>query len=262
MAGESEPMHADLSDDVVLVSGSTRGIGREIARELADHGADVVVNGRTDEPGEELVAELERKGANAAFVNADVNEYDGAERLVEGAIEAMGGVDVLVASGGARDSSGAEFFAEMPPAAILEFCVNQYANRLYLARAVLDHMRASGGGRILTLSTDAGRVPTPGEVAPGGAAAALQQATRTMAKEFSRWEITVNTVAVTVTRDQIDVERVGDDDVQSVFEELLERQVFPLESDDVAGLVTFLAGSEAARPITGQTISVTGGVSF
>lgn len=255
-------MRHTLDGRVALISGSTKNIGRTIAKEFAHQGADVVVNGRSEAPGAELVEEIERETSSTAyFARGDINDPDEVERLVADAADEMGGIDVLVANGAAGSAPDANFFREMAYEDFLEFCSTHYASRMYLIKAALEHLIEADGGRVLNLTTDAGRMPTPAGVGQGGPAAALMLATRVLAKEFTRWDITVNTIAVTVTQDTERLERILEESpISSIFEKAVERQDFPLTSRDIAEVAAFLAGAEAARPITGQTISMTGGL--
>lgn len=247
---------------VALVTASTGGIGRAVAEELADEGVDVVVNGRSVDSGERLISELEDRGVRAHFEQADINEYDEVERMVQNAIDEMGGIDVLVTSGGAISGPQPNFFRDMPPEDVLGFCRSQFANRVYAIKAVLEHMIDSGGGRIVNVSTDAAREPTPGEFGPGSAGAALLMATRTLAAEFSRWDIKVNTVCMSVVEGTASVEHVKEGPAGAVFEAAFEKQDFEVAEDDIADVVGYLATGEGARPMTGQVISVNGGISF
>jgi 3-oxoacyl-[acyl-carrier protein] reductase len=247
---------------VALVTGSTGGIGRATALELADEGVDVVVNGRSPEKGRHLVETLEGKGVNAHFERADINDYQAVETMVDGAIEEMGRLDVLVTSGAAVSGPMPDFFRELSPDDILKFCKGQFLNRLYCIKAVLPHMIQQDGGRIINVSTDAGRVPTPGEVGPGAAGAALLMATRTLASEFSRWKITVNTVCISVVADTPANEWAKDSPAGSIFERAMERQSFRVTDEHIGDMISYLAIGDGAGAMTGQILSVNGGVSF
>lgn len=254
-------MEIAMDGTTVIVAGSTSGLGRTIALELATHGANVVVNGRSPDAGHAVVEEIEAQGSSAMFERADINDYEAVEQLVQNAIDRFGEIDVVVASGAGAAAPTADFFRNTPPEDFLDHFLLGVVNRLYLTKAVMEHMIETGGGRIINITTDAGRIPTPGEVAPGSSAAAVIQATRTLAAELRRWHISVNSVALSVTQDSEFVDDLLEESpIASVLEKALEKQEFPLMSDDVAEVVAFLAGASGARPITGQTISVTGGV--
>lgn len=253
----------NLDEKVVLVSGSTGGIGREIALACAEHGADVIVNGRSGESGRKLVSEIEEMGVEVAFAQADMTEWNAVDRAVQTAVSDLGGLDVLITSGGARSGPIADFFHESDPETFMEFPMAHYVSRLYFIKACLEYLQQADEARIINITSDAGRVPTPGEYGPGGQAAALMLATRVLASEFSRWDITVNSVALTVIEDTELLEWLDENSpIASIFETARERQDFEVTPSDVAEVITYLAGSDGARPITGQTISITGGVSF
>lgn len=253
---------ADSFDgDVAIVTGSTSGVGKAIALELADRGADVVVNGLTQEKGRRLVDEIEDGGQRARFVRADITDYGEMERLVETAVDELGGLDILVGSGGATGKDVMpDFFRDQDPSDHPEFVETHYLGRIYPIKAALEPMIETGGGRIVNISSDAGRVPTPGESGVGGPFAAVMMATRALAQELARWDIRVNTVSVSVVADTPGLDRdLAESEMSHVFEKALELQDFPVSSEDIAEAAAFLAGE---RPITGQILSVNGGVSF
>lgn len=256
-------MRLKLNDKTALVSGSTSGIGREIALAFADHGADVIVNGRSADAGTQLVERLEEEGVRATFAQSDITDPEALSKAVDGAAKRMGGIDIVVANGAVGSGPSTNFFRDMPASEFESMTAHHYLSRLYVIDATLEYLIESEDGRVVSISSDAGRIPTPGEVLPGGAAAAVQMATRALAQEFARWEIPVNAVAPTVVEDTELIDQItGEGPVASVFEGALDKQTFPVRSKDVAEIVLFLTGSPAARPVTGQTLSVTGGVAF
>lgn len=259
-------MLADLSGQVALITGGSRGVGREIALLFAAHGADVAVNAMNPGPAGEVVAEIERLGRRAAFVRGDVMDYPQVERFTAEAIERLGQVDILVASGGPRGRRGwdARPFHETDPAVYSEFMVSRFLSRLYCVRAVVEHMRQREGGRIILVTTDAGRVPTPGQALGGAAGAGLIQAMKVMAREFARWRIRVNALALTITRDTPGYEdsMARGDFNRALFQKAEQRIPFgPNLPRHVADAALFLA-SDASSQITGQVLSVNGGLSI
>ena len=139
---------------------------------------------------------------------------------------------------------------------------SQYFSRLYCVRAILDHMIERKSGKMVLIGTDAGRWPTPGEALPGGAGAALVLSTKVLASEFARWNIRINTISTTVTRDTPSLDNVlSHGGAAKIFQKAMEKQPFPLMAIDIAETALFLA-SEASDRITGQTISVNGGLCF
>jgi len=253
-------MQLDMSGSAVLVTGSTKNIGRQIALRFASVGADVVITGRSREAGQTVRAEIEDRGVYSVFVPGDMTDYADVEQVVSTAIKEVGEIEVLVNSGGAASGPRANFFRDTDPKEFEGFLQHAVLSRFYFTKAILEHMITNEGGRIVHVTTDAGRIPTPGEVGPGSAGAAMMMATRVMASEFQRWNINVNAVALTATQDTDMVEHLEEESpIAHVFQKAVDSQQFPLTSDDVAELVLYLAGSKGASPITGQTISMTGG---
>lgn len=256
-------MQLDMSGQTAVVTGSTSGIGRAIAEELASHGAHVVINGRSPERGDPVVTALEDGGGSAEFRAADINDYDQVKRLVEGVVADNSGIDILVPNGAAISAPAPDFFRGTDPEDLLAFAESMFANRLYVIKAALEPMIEDGGGRIVSIGADAGRWPTPGETGPGSASAALMMATKVLAWELGRWDITVNAVSISVTEDTPALKWVLEESPAAlVFKEAMERQQFEVTAADVAQTVAFLAGASSGGATTGQLISVNGGVSF
>lgn len=254
-------MKADLNGKIAFVTGSSQGIGRAIALKLAENGAAIAINARNPEPAlavQELVRNL---GRRCLFQHGDIFVYHDMERAIADILAQWGSIDILVVSGGTGYPSPG-LFHEVSPELYLEYFRTRLISRLYPIRAVLDHMREREKGKIIMITTDAGRVPTPGESLVGAAAAGLVLMTKVLAKEFSRWKIRINTICVTVTIDTPAYERAIKGGMGKVFERAAQRMPFwPLTPDDVAELALFLASEDSDR-ITGQIFSINGGLSF
>lgn len=259
-------MGADLKGKVALVTGSNGGIGRAIALKFSENGADLIINGRSPEPGMETVNKITEMGGRAIFEQADITVYDQVKAMVERSLKKMDKIDILVVSGGVasrgKPMTAPNFFREVDPGTYMEFINSQYLSRLYCVRAVLDHMIERKSGKIVLLGTDAGRWPTPGESLPGGAGAALVLTTKVLASEFARWGIRINTISTTVTRDTPGIDWVlSGGPAAKIFQKAMKKQPFPLRANDLAEAALFLA-SEASDQITGQSLSVNGGLCF
>lgn len=260
-------MGYSLHGKVALITGSSRGIGKNIALKFAENGADVVVNAaRSSEHAEELINAIQKMGRNAIFEQADITIYKEAKEMVDRTLEKMPKIDILVISGGVINRgkfiTAPNFFREIDPEMYVDFFYSQYFSRMFCIRAVLDHMIERKYGKIVSISTDAGRFPTPGESMPGGAGAALIQSTKVLASEFSRWGIRINTLATTVTKDTPGMDYIAQcGPAEKIFMRAMERQPFPISSDDIAEAVLFLSSHESDQ-ITGQTLSVNGGLCF
>lgn len=256
-------MKSDLAGKVALVCGSTGGIGRTIAEKFARSGADVVVHGRNPKAGEDVVRMIEGCGRRSLFLKSDLSDFGEVQGMVEEVLGRWGRIDILVANG-AAESPPPKFFHETEPELFAEYMKMHMFTRLYPVKAVLGHMRERQQGKIIITTSDGGRIPTPGEALVGAAAAGLVMATKVLAKEFSRWNIRVNAIGITVTTDTPMFVRTTrlEGSLGKMFRKAAENTPFwPITAEDIAELALFLAGGGSDR-ITGQTISVNGGLSF
>ncbi len=257
-------MHFDLRGKTVFIAGSTGGIGRAVAEKLAEMGADIVLNGRNAESAEEVMENIKKKGVKVIFEKADIREYGEVKQAVENALDKLGKIDILVASGGASGKDFApSFFHETDPADYPIYAKAQWWSRLYCVKALLSHMRERKAGKIIILTTDAGRWPTPAESVVGGAGAAVAMATKVLAQELARWQIRVNAVSTTIIENSVSYEFVTESSpsLAHVFKKAVAKQPFPVTIDDVANACSFFASS-ASDGITGQILSVNGGLCF
>lgn len=257
-------MRVDLAGKVAFVTGSTGGIGKSVAIKFAKNGADIVLNGRNSSAAEGLIKEITKMGRKVIFEGADISDYMEMEKAAQNAIKEFGKVDILVASGG---SSGTglipKFFHETNPADYFIISKMQWWSRLYCVKAILNYMIERRKGKIIMLTTDAGRWPTPAESVVGGAGAAVVLATKVLAQELARWQIRINTVSVTVIEGSPAAEYSAplSPSLAHVFKLALEKRPFSVTVDDVAEVCLFFASSESDA-ITGQILSVNGGLSF
>ncbi len=257
-------MEADLSGKVALVTGSSKGIGRAIAVRFAENGASTVVNARNPGPALELVEHIRALGREAHFEQADLYDYQDVKRMVDSAVCKLGKIDILVANGAAAGPPP-QSFHQIDPKLYIDCVSSHLFTRLYAVRAVLDHMMARQSGKIIMVTTDAGRTPTRGESLIGGAAAAVVLMTKALAMELARHKIRVNTICTTVTRDTPGYEKATsqqDTRIADIFKRAEERMPFGINKpEDIAKLALFLA-SEDSNQITGQIFSISGGLSF
>jgi 2-hydroxycyclohexanecarboxyl-CoA dehydrogenase len=257
-------MQANLSSKVALVTGSSKGIGRAIALKFAENGADIVVNARNRDPALEVVKQIKGLGRRACFERADIWRYQEVKQMVDNAAQEFGKVDILVASGGGGGAPP-EFFHKIDPESYMDVIKSHLLSRLYCIRAILDHMMKRQTGKIIIVTSDAGRTPTQGESLIGGAAAALVLMTKVLAQEIARWQIRINTICTTVTKDTPGYEYAMANPTSrifKIFKRAEERMPFGINRpDDVAELALFLA-SEGSNQITGQAFTMSGGLSF
>ncbi|MBA7621990.1 3-oxoacyl-[acyl-carrier-protein] reductase FabG [subsurface metagenome] len=241
----------DLSGKVAIVTGSARGIGREIALRLAEAGANIVISDIAD--AEPVAEEVKKMGRQSLAVMTDVTSASDVAGLVEKAIEKFGRIDILVNNAGiARDQLLMRMSDED-----WEAVLNVNLKSVFLCtRAVLRHMVKQRWGRIISISSIVGIVGNPGQANYASSKAGVIGFTKTIAREVGSRGITANAIApgfiVSRMTEQLSEEQKG---------EMLKR--IPLGSlgtpRDVAEAVAFLA-SEEARYITAQVLGVDGGL--
>ena len=254
---------AGFKGKAALVTGGSEGIGLRVAEQLAEAGAHVVINGRSAERGERAVAKLREISPDVRFVSGDCASYQDVAAVVDTARSAAGRLDILV-SAGAEGEIGPTPFAELTPEQIETELRKRLFPRIFPVHAAWPALRENGGSVVL-LTTDAGRYATPGESVLGAVGASIILMTKALAKEFSRDKIRVNSIALALTSDTPTWDRAFADEGfwRDLGTKVVERFPFgrPPAADEVAAVAVFLA-SDAAAQVTGQTISVNGGLSF
>ncbi|MFI5317227.1 MAG: SDR family NAD(P)-dependent oxidoreductase [Myxococcota bacterium] len=242
-----------LKDRVALVTGGARGIGRAIAERLAAEGARVAI---ADIQGAKQAAE--EIGGGSIGVVLDVTDSSAVRAGVGEVIGRFGRVDVLVNNAG---WDKVEPFVKSSEETWDKVLAINLRGPIAVTRAVLDGMIERRAGWIVTISSDAGRLGSSGEVVYSAAKAGVIGFSKALAREVARHGIHVNVVCPGPTNTPL-LAQVGADNPKLV--ESLTRAV-PFgrigQPDDLAGAVAFLASDDAAF-ITGQTLSVSGGMSM
>ena len=251
---------------MVVVLGGTSGVGRAAVRQLAAEGARIAFQGRDRQRADDLIASI---GSERAYFHAaDLYDYGEVDSVIASAAERFGRLDAVVASGGSFEPRPKPF-ADVIPAELPRYFETRLYHRLNAVHSAFNRMRDNGYGKIVTITTDAGRVPTPAESLVGGAAAAQIFMTRAFAREFAPFGIRINTVSISLTKDTPSWERQQDqlakaspDVIVSAFKKLEARAAFGLcEPEDIAQLVTYLCSPRSDR-LSGATISINGGTSY
>ncbi len=253
----------------VAVAGGSKGIGRAVVLTLAAAGARVVFQGRDLAAAKVLVAECASSPGEVRHVRGDVSSFADACSLVEAVRAAWGRIDVYVGSGGPAEPAPRAFAAMATPADSLAMIESRLGPRLNALHAAVPAMRQQRGGKIILLTTDAAREPTPGESMVGAAGAAVMFITRALAKELAGDGIRINAVATTITAGTPPYERylkAKDSDPGNVLVKAFDRAhakaAFRINTpQDIADYVVFLA-SPAGDQISGSTLSINGGLSF
>ncbi len=241
----------DFADRVVIVTGAWRGLGRAAAERFLERGASVAVNVREHARAEELAASL---GERAVAVPGDIAAIDVAEEIVRMTLERFGRLDVIVNNAAlARSTRFHDLTAEEWRAALE---VNMTAPFL-LIKAALPTMRAQNYGRIINISSSAGRmVSTLGGAHYTASKTGMLGLTRAAAKELGKFGITVNAVCPGMIDTELTRENANDELLQKLAAS------YPIPrlgtAREVADLICF-AASEAAGYITGASFDINGG---
>jgi len=247
----------DLTDKVAIVTGSARGIGREIALKLAEVGATVVVNDipAAIESLEGVVTEIKSLGRDSLAVTADVSSAEDVNRLAETVSGTFGKIDILVNNAGVTRDQLVMRMSDEEWDTVLSIDLK---SAFLCTRAVLRPMMKQRWGRIVSIASVVGVIGNAGQANYASAKAGIIAFTRSVAKEVGTRGITANAIAPgyidTKMTQQLDEKR---------SEELLKRipAGYPGTPRDVAEAVAFLA-SEEARYITGQVLHVDGGMAM
>jgi len=257
------PAVRGYAESAVLIAGGTSGVGLASALRFAEAGVRrLALLARDRERGEAARQAVARHcpDAQVVFVAADAGDADQVQAAVATVSEALGAIDVLVSS--VTGTYRPELLHRIPAADIAGILLTQALPPMLLTRAVLPVMTARGGGSIINIASDAAKVATPGESVLGGAMAAIVMFSRVAAIEAKRNGIRVNVItpsliAGTPTADNV----LRDGFSKNLFEKAASlAQLGVAEPDDLASLVVFLGGPGSAR-LTGQAISVNGGIS-
>jgi NAD(P)-dependent dehydrogenase (short-subunit alcohol dehydrogenase family) len=246
-----------FTDQVAIVTGGSRGIGRAIVERLADEGAYVVIADTNAEGGPAVSRAIGERGGRAEFVRTDVTVRAEVERLVEHVLKRLERIHVLVNNAGIHDMR--PFCEESEEIWERLFRVNVLGVVL-LSQVVVRHMRDAGGGVIVHTASKAGVVGEPGHVAYSASKGAVIALTRSMAVELAPDHIRVNAVCPGPVMTDMLLAAAPSEAARSALAEAapLGRVGRP---EDIAAAVAYLASSDSDW-CTGQAISVDGGMSI
>lgn len=248
----------DLSGKVALVTGSTRGIGKSIAEEMARARAKVVVSSRKAEACEQVRAEFEALGYDVLAQPCNVSRKDDLQALVDAALKRWGAIDIAVANAASNPYYGP--LAGISDAAFDKIFHNNVKSVLWLAALTLPGMAERGGGSFITIGSIGGIVANTVIGAYGMSKAAEHMLVKNLAAEWGPKNVRVNAIAPGLIRT---------DFARALWEDEKRRKereaATPLrrigEPKDIGAIAVFLA-SEAAAFITGQAIVADGGVTL
>jgi len=249
-------MDLGLKGKIALVTGAGRGVGREIALNLAAEGAAVAVNYRSSaKDAETLVAEITGNGGKARAYAADVADFAAVKAMVEAVAKDFGGLDILINNAGLALRKR---FVETTPEDWKKQIDACLYGAIHCCYAVAPHFEKAGNARIVSVIGDSSRVGESGLAIVAAARAGVVALMKSLAREFGRNGTTANTVSRGLVETDHDKEWV-----ESNREKLV--KLYPVrrlgQAGDVAPMVALLVSPNSGW-ITGQTLSISGGFSM
>ncbi|WP_016883830.1 MULTISPECIES: 4-hydroxyphenyl-beta-hydroxyacyl-CoA dehydrogenase [unclassified Rhodococcus (in: high G+C Gram-positive bacteria)] len=250
----------DLSNKVAVVTGSGQGLGLSYAKDLVRHGAAVVINDVNQATADAAVAEITGAGGRAVAVVAPVGSTETAQKLVAGAVDAFGRLDVMVTNAGIlRDKVLWKMTDDDFDAVIT---VHLRGTFTCVREAVLKFREQGDGGRIICIGSPAGQRGNFGQTNYSGAKSGIVGMVRTWAMELQRAGITANAVcpvAATAMTETVPFLAPYIEGMKNgePLPDIIRREVGLGTPEDAAGIISFLA-SDAAAEITGQAFAVGG----
>ena len=241
-------------DKVAMITGATRGIGKQIALTLANEGYNIVLNYRTK--NDELIQaknEIDSKNVNCLTVQGDVTNFEDCKQMIERAINEFGKIDVLINNAGITKDM---LLARMKEEDFKQVIDVNLVGTFNMTKNVISYMMKARSGRIINISSVVGIAGNAGQTNYSASKAGIIGFTKSLAKEVASRNILVNAVApgfIETNMTDVLKQEVKDEIAKNIP---LKRMGTP---KDVANVVKFLA-SEDSSYITGQVISVDGGM--
>ena len=246
----------DLSGQVAIVTGTSRGLGQYFARALAKAGADLILTSRKRETLISFAAEIESLGRRAVSLELDVQNQESIERMAAEAEAAFGQIHILVNNAGCNIRKPALEVTWQDWNQVLD---TNLRGTFFVAQAVARRMIVKGYGRIVNIGSVTSVFGYAGLAPYGASRGGVRQLTMSLADDWGKYGVTVNCLAPGWFRTEQNKVLYEDRDwVEYLIDRIPVKR--PGEPHDLDGAVVFLA-SEASRYITGQTLLVDGGIS-
>lgn len=254
-------MELGLNGKVAVVTGASEGIGKATAERLAAEGAKVAICARRPEPLKQVADEITARGGEAFAQAADMSSADDAEHFIRAVVERYGRIDILVNNAGSSVRGPFEQVEEKLWHQDIELKV---FGAIRACRLALPYMKKQGGGRIVNISTVAGKQPDAASGPTSVSRAAGLALTKALSKEFAQHNILVNAVCIGKIRSGQHERRIARDKlVPEEYYAKVSKEI-PMgrvgDPGEVANVIAFLV-SDAASYVTGTSVNLDGGIS-
>ena len=259
-------LNFDFKNKVVLITGAGSGIGEECAKEFSKCGATVVICDNKEERVKKVKEEIIKSGGHAIACKVDVTDYKMVEKLVNFINDKLEKIDIVVNSAGICKLIPID---EMPIETVDALIDINLKGTIYMCKALTPILKKQNFGKIINMSSIAGRICNSGSNVYATTKAGIMAITSSMARELAPYNINVNSVLPGIVRTNM-WEGILDDFTKkddSIREETFKQSTdaIPLKRpqtvEDIAAMVLFLASDEA-KNITAQNIAVDGGYTF
>ena len=245
---------SELKGKKVLVTGGSKGIGKDIALAFAKQGADVVITGRNEADLVSTTNELKRIHPNSFYLKADIQDIQSVHEMVDNAVSTLGNIDILINNAGINIAKPALEVTEKDWNQVID---TNLKGTFFCAQRVGKHMIEQGGGKIINMASQMAFVGYIKRSVYCSSKGGAVQLTKALAVEWAPYNVRVNAVAPTFIETDFTKEMFEDEEF---YQDVVSR--IPLgklaQPSDVTGAVLFLA-SDLAQFITGETIKVDGG---
>jgi len=242
-----------FKDEVVFITGGAQGIGREIARSFADHGARIVIGDIKEDPLKDTVEELRQKGAEAEGYILDVSDLRSCEGVTKKAIDKFGRIDILVNNAGITRDNLLLRMSEEEFDRVIQINLKGTFN---CTKIVSRFMMKQRFGRIINIASVIGLIGNAGQVNYAASKAGIIGVTKSVAKELGSRNVTVNAIAPGFIKTEM-TDVLSEEVKAKMLESIPLKR--PGTAKDVADAALFLA-SDYASYITGQVLVVDGGM--
>jgi len=250
-----------LKGKVAIVTGASDGIGKATAVRLALEGARVAICARRPEPLEKVAGEIRAQGGDVFAQSADMSKPADIDRFIKSVVDHYGRIDILVNNAGMSIRGP---FVTVTDESWQQDIELKVFGAIRTCRLAVPQMKKQGGGRIVNISTVAGKQPGPASGPTSVSRAAGLALTKALSKEFAPDNILVNAVCIGRIKSGQHQRRIDRDKIPAAEYYAKSAQGIPMgrvgEAEEVANVITFLV-SEAASYVTGSSVNLDGGMS-